>query len=44
MFVARVPGGGFGECPKDVTKQAYTCPACGGGLRYKDRVFRTRCP
>ena len=34
MFVAR-DAREFGECPrKYVTKQAYTCPSCGGGLHY----------
>ena len=36
MFVARdVKGKLVNALEKDVTKQAYTCPACGGGLRLR---------
>ena len=36
MFVARDAKGNLvNALEKDVTKQAYTCPACGGGLRLR---------
>ena len=36
MFVARDAKGKLvNALEKDVTKQAYTCPACGGGLRLR---------
>ena len=36
MFVARdVKGNLVNALEKDVTKQPYTCPACGGGLRLR---------
>lgn len=36
MFVARDAKGNFvNALENDVTKQAYTCPACGGGLRLR---------
>ena len=45
MFVARDAGGRIGECPRKRRSQAsYTCPACGGGLRYKDRAFKVHLP
>lgn len=36
MFVARDAKGNLvNALEKDVTKQPYTCPACGGGLRLR---------
>ena len=36
MFVARDSKGNLvNALEKEVTKQAYTCPACGGGLRLR---------